>query len=367
MTEKSVQLNSKDIQIIKMLDSHYKISTEKISEKLDIPARSIRYRISKLKEKGILSKRLAITHERKLGLREQFIYINEIPSKKRHLLEIFDANPAFWYVPTTGKYNGYLLHALDPISPLNLPKKFMQVLKKERLLQDYFIYETIDFLTLGWDFTYFDSLGNWNWEWQIWSELIQRAKTVTDSRFTFDDALEIITLDHRDIQILNNLYSEEELPIRKIAESFDLSESQIGRRIKTMQQKGIIKGYRTGFSPFRELIGIDCFIYSSDSFNHIINLLAKIPYPKSITFASQQLTVFSVFIPNNEVKDFLNAFDTLKPFLDSYFLQFWHSVPSIVHQDLYEFYDTTTNNWSKLIKGYELANLKLEEIVNRNR
>ncbi|MHA1211167.1 MAG: winged helix-turn-helix transcriptional regulator [Candidatus Heimdallarchaeota archaeon] len=367
MTDIDTQLNSKDIQIIKMLESHYKISTEKISEKLDIPARSIRYRISRLKEKGILSKRLAITHERKLGLREQFIYINEIPSKKCHLLEIFDANPAFWYVPTTGKYNGFLLHALDPISPLNLPKKIMQDLKKEHLLQDYFIYETIDFLTLGWDFTYFDSLGNWNWEWQIWSDLIQRAKTDADNRFTFDDALEIITFDQKDIQILNNLYSEEEIPIRKIAESLDLSESQIGRRIKTMQQKGIIKGYRSGFNPFRDLIGIDCFIYPTGSFNRIINLLAKIPYPKSVTFASQQLAVFSVFIPNNEVKDFLNAFDTLKPLLDSYFLQFWHSVPSIDHQDLYEFYETTTNSWSKLTKGYELANLKLKEIITENR
>ena len=72
----------KDLQIVSAIDRlfnkhKYKISTEKISEVVNIPARSIRYRLSKLKEKGLLRQKIPITHERRLGIGEKFIILSD--------------------------------------------------------------------------------------------------------------------------------------------------------------------------------------------------------------------------------------------------------------------------------------------------
>ena len=49
------QLDEKDIKIMEALTKYGpKISTESLSQKLDIPSRTIRYRIFKLKEKGVI-------------------------------------------------------------------------------------------------------------------------------------------------------------------------------------------------------------------------------------------------------------------------------------------------------------------------
>ncbi|MHA1287910.1 MAG: winged helix-turn-helix transcriptional regulator, partial [Candidatus Thorarchaeota archaeon] len=64
-------LDPLDKKIIRALEEHgAKVSTRELSELLGKSDRTIRYRISKLKEKGFVCKAKVRTHERKLGLAE---------------------------------------------------------------------------------------------------------------------------------------------------------------------------------------------------------------------------------------------------------------------------------------------------------
>ncbi|MHA2047472.1 MAG: winged-helix domain-containing protein, partial [Candidatus Thorarchaeota archaeon] len=82
-----VPLDEIDMSILRVLEEHgTKISTREVSEHLqkiseeNIPERTVRYRISKLKEKGVLCKAKVQTHERKLGLAEYILVATSNPA-----------------------------------------------------------------------------------------------------------------------------------------------------------------------------------------------------------------------------------------------------------------------------------------------
>ena len=70
------KLNDKDLTIIDALDKYgSKTSTKDLSKKINIPPRTIRYRLSKLRERGFLTPYHVLTHERKLGIGENIIVL----------------------------------------------------------------------------------------------------------------------------------------------------------------------------------------------------------------------------------------------------------------------------------------------------
>ena len=125
----------KDIEIARIFDQQEaKTSTLKISDILDMPARSIRYRIAKLKENQVLQKKIAITHERKLGLVERIFLVETYNKTYAQFLSILTENKAMvWYVPTSGKYNGYIVHSLSSADCKDLPIILMEEIKKVRM------------------------------------------------------------------------------------------------------------------------------------------------------------------------------------------------------------------------------------------
>lgn len=359
--KESKNFDYKDIQIARNIDQQdYKTSTLKISEKLGIPARSIRYRIAKLKEKGILQKKIAITHERKLGLVERIFLIEENVETNSEFLSIIADNQAMgWYVPTTGKYNGFIVHSLCSHNKENLPIRLMQEIKKKGIIKDFFVFETIDYKILEWNYDFFDKNGEWTWDWKILEEQINQRKIYEKSpKIQFENKPEIIDFDTKDIQILENLYSEEAMTLKDFGEILQLSESQVGRRIKSMEEKGIIKGYRTGFKPFIKLLTISYF--ATGNLDQLLQYVSKIPYPLVIIYQDENNIEIGIDIRQNELKDFLNFVTSLKNLVDSYFLQFWHANPTFNHQTLYDYYDKDTSSWIKLTAEYEksLQNIK---------
>ncbi|HUT82881.1 MAG TPA: winged helix-turn-helix transcriptional regulator [Candidatus Bathyarchaeia archaeon] len=351
-----------DIQIISILDKEHKISTEKISELLDIPARSIRYRLQRLREKGIFQKKIIITHERKLGMRESFFFIQENPKYLSQLFEILDVNPAIWYVPSTGKFSGFYVHTLDIIDLQNQSLNLIKELKKINIIIDYFYSEVIDFVNLEWNFSYFDKEGNWSWTWNFWKEMIQ--KRIGNNKIKtrkFEETHDKIKFDFLDIQILTNLYTDEIVPLKKIADKLTLSESQISRRIKTMEENGIIKGYRSGFYPFKELMTLDCIIEANTSMDIILDLLKAIPYPCAFVYGKKNQIICEIDLPNDELLDFVNAFYELRPLVDLQFIQIWHKHPQLDPIILYEFFNEEINSWN-FNKYYEKSLKKLESI-----
>lgn len=363
--EKTRKFDYKDIEIARIFDQQEaKTSTLKISEILGIPARSIRYRISKLKENNILIKKIAITHERKLGLVERSFLVETYNNTNSLFLSIITENSAFvWYVPTSGKFNGYIVHSLSSYDNKDLPINLMEVIKKKKIIKDYYTFETADYKILGWNYDYFDKNSEWIWDWKKLAKEVRNQNQKEFLDFHFEGEHDIIDFDFQDIQILKNLYSSDDMTLKDFEEQLDLSDSQISRRIRSMEEKGIIKGYRTGFQPFVDLLTISCFFQLNDNLKEILGYISKIPYPITIIYQDNNSIQIEIKLLVEELKDFLNFISSIKNQIESYFLQFWHSEPIFDHQDLYDYFDEKTNNWLKLTKEYKKSLEKIKKMT----
>ncbi len=354
------ELDYNDIRIVSTLDAlPHKSSTKRISEALDIPSRSIRYRLTKLKEKGLLKEQTVITHERKLGLRESFIILEENPNYRETFQKIVEKNPALsWYVPTSGKFQGYILHSINAMNVLDYPQQLLVLMKEKGIINDYSHFEIIDYHEFGWNYKYFNKEGKWIWNWKIWEENI-RNENYSKETVDFEENPKVTNFDHLDIQILKNLILFEGLTKKEMGKKLELSESQIGRRIRSMEQSGIIRGYRTGFAPFSETQTVLCMIKIGDSFEHIVNILKQIPYPKTIAFENRHSIGLGFELPTNEIKGFLNGLHCLRPLLDSYFLQFQLRKPTFNPQISFDLFDKDSNDLGHVVNEYEKS---LEQI-----
>ena len=132
-------LDPLDLKILHALEQHgTKVSTRELSQLLDEPSRTIRYRISKLKEKGIICKAKVQTHERKLGLAEYILIVTSNPSKESALKKVLEEIPAFYYfAPSYGKFEGYFIYS---VYPLNTPRVIIDLaadLQKKEPIEDY--------------------------------------------------------------------------------------------------------------------------------------------------------------------------------------------------------------------------------------
>ena len=348
------ELDHNDIRIVSTLDSlPHRSSTERISVELDIPSRSIRYRLSKLKEKNILKEQTVITHERKLGIRESFIIIEENPKYRETFQKIIGENPALsWYVPTSGKFQGFILHSINTMNVPDYPQQLLALMKENEIVNDYFHFEIIDYQEFGWNYNYFNTEGKWIWNWKIWEDNI-RNKNYNQESVVFEENPEVTNFDYLDIQILKNLILFESITQKEIGKKLALSESQIGRRIRSMEQSGIIRGYRTGFAPFSETQTVMCMIKIGDSFDRIVNILKQIPYPKTIAFENRQSIGFGFQIPTIEMKGFLNGLHCLRPLIDSYFVQYQLRSPTFNPQISFDLFDKGSNDLNRVVKEYE--------------
>ena len=82
----TVPLDDTDIGILSAIQNYSsKISTSQLSEQLGIPDRTVRYRLTKLREQGLLKPPKLQTYERKIGLGEQLLLLQGIPEKKMNL------------------------------------------------------------------------------------------------------------------------------------------------------------------------------------------------------------------------------------------------------------------------------------------
>ena len=366
-----------DVQIIRSIEDHinkynHSPSTKQISELLEtegtmnqrIPPRTIRYRISKLEEKGILQRKIPITHERKLGIGESFFIVEENPKLRDRFYSILNKNSAIdWYIPTYGKYNGYYIHTIYTLDSAYQPHRIFKLLKKKKIIKDYFAFDLVDYKAYSWNFDYFNEEGFWTWDWSIWEEeLHTELKSGKELQIKFDTKPEKITYDYTDIQILRNLYQDDSLTFKKLGEIMDLSESQISRRIKVMEQKGIIRGYRTGFYPFENSTPIMVSIKAGKDMQKIFYLLSKIPYPLTIAFEKTERVVFVIETPITEIREFLKALHSIKPLTLSLFIQFWPKNPEVNLAQGFDFFDKESNSWIKLDKEHEKSINSLERV-----
>ena len=134
-----------------------------------------------------------MTHERKLGLGENMIVLQESPMLDQSHTKTFEQIPYFyWQAPTYGKFNGYLIHAVYSTTTVNPNIKLLNKMREEDLIFDYYIFDIVDYDVKNMNLDFYDIEKGWRWDWEKWRNQIK-----TNSKENFESIVSLMKLIQR--------------------------------------------------------------------------------------------------------------------------------------------------------------------------
>jgi DNA-binding Lrp family transcriptional regulator len=312
-------LDDLDLKIIRALEKHgTKVSTRELGELLDESDRTVRYRLSKLKEKGIVVKTKVRTHERKLGLAESVLVVTSSPATESILKKIIEETPMFYYYGQTyGKYEGYLIYLVYPLGKPHLVQDMASELKKRGLVEDYFLLDVVDYQSKE---VSLEKLETWNWvKWsKMLPKIIAKSKEI---KLDWEESQETVSFDSNDTLILGHMVENPDITLRELGKILGLSQPQVHSRVKRLEESGIIKGYKLHMKPYDSTMRISCFFKSKDA-GKILLWFDKLPFYHQITLEHETSYLVEIILPSQDTNELLKNLRFLRQYTDEMFVQF---------------------------------------------
>ena len=357
MNKKHKLLDRKDLDIINILDRlGPKVSTKQLSRILNIPSRTVRYRLAKLRDGGFLQPLHVLTHERRLGLGENILVMQEERRKSLFPYELFEAIPYFyWYSPTYGKYNGHLVHSVFSLASPNTNFKLLRAMQRGGLISDYHIFEIVDYEVKSVNLAYFSPEHGWTWNWDKWIDEIEKSlRTNKKTTFTMEEKPSVVDFDFKDILILKHMLKDAKVTLKQLGGALNLSEAQVSKRVRRLEKKGIIKGYKSVFNPMpsEDLLSFHCFLELEEPVDRVLSSFYQLPYPVDILMESRNRFCIRLRLSASDFNGFLRGFDLLKPHIVSYFFQIVHHLTTARVQQVYNLFKKDTNCWETPAEKY---------------
>ena len=347
-------LDSLDLKILRAYEElGTKVSTRELSERLGEPGRTIRYRITKLKEKGILCKAKVQTHERKLGLAEYIIVVTSLPSTESKLKKVLEGTPAvYFHASTYGKYEGYLIYAVYPLNAPRMVIDFAEALKKKGLVDDYYLFDVVDYQRNEAKLEELDT-----WDWEKWAKSLPKImKRTKGLDLDMDEFPQTVSFDAKDTLILKHLVENPEITLRELGEILDLSQPQVHNRVKKMEDSEIIRGHKLSLKPYDAGMTVICFFRSNDA-SKILLWFDKLPYYHQMTMESSTHFFVQVYLPSTETNDYLKHLRKLKEYTEEMFVQFLVDWSHKGYGYLIDLYDAESASWKlpydEFVKGID--------------
>jgi len=345
-----LEFKLKDLDIINELDKFGpQIPATQISRNLNIPARTIRYRLTKLKEKKLLNPAFVFMHERKLGLGEQILILEENQKSHSMVLPILNSFPTFyWHAHTYGKFNGYLVHSIFDLSKPDTNIKIISEMKKKNLIKDYQIFQMVDYYHKSMNYKKYMPRSGWVMNWDEWFKSIDNQDVISNILDTnLNESSNLVDFDYKDILILQQLSIDGTITLQQLGNILSLSKTQIRKRILNLKKKNIIKTFKPIFSPIPkdQMLYLYCFIETGKLKNEFVKYIFQIPFSFMFIFESNNRFCIRLNISRKDMISFINGFDLLKEYIDSYFIQFIFENPTARNPELYDLYNRDTKTW----------------------
>lgn len=345
-----VSLDSLDKKIIGALEEHgAKVSTRELSEllnnsdpELEVSDRTIRYRLSKLREKGIVCKARVRTHERKLGLAEYVLVVTSPTANESTLKKIIEEVPMFYYYAQTyGKYEGYLIYLVYPLGSPNLVQDVASEMKKRGLVEDYILFDVVDYVSKEVDLSKIET-----WNWEKWSKSLPKIMAKSkEMKLDLDESQELVSFDSDDTLILGHLVEDPDITLRELGKILGLSQPQVHSRVKRLEESGIIKGYKLHMNPFESKMTIACFFKSKDA-GKILLWFDKLPFPHQITMEDKTSYLVQISLPSHDTNELLKSLRFLRQYTDEMFVQFLLDASGKGYRHLMNLFHEEDERWS---------------------
>ena len=225
-----IKLDLKDNKILYELDTNSRQSYHEIAKKVELSKDSIIYRINKLQELGIIKRFHTVIDVGKLGFISFRLYLklqNTTPEKEKEIIKFLENQKIVtWLISIDGKYDLGMWVLTKSV-------KEMSDLWKE-LLRKYLNYIDKRWLTIFTKVSYFPR-----------AYILNKNKNL--SEYVFVTEPNKIKLDEIDIKILRLLASNARIPVLDIAKKLNITPKTVSSRIKLLEKKEVIIGYRTMF------------------------------------------------------------------------------------------------------------------------
>lgn len=226
----SYKLDSKDLKLLHELDLDSRQSFSELAKKLGLSKNAVAYRINNLKKEGIIKQFHTVVDIGKLGYISFRLYLNlqnTTPEKDNEIIEFLKSKEIVtWLVSIEGDYN---------IGALILTKsvKEMNSLWKE-LLDKYVNYLGERLFTIMTHVSYYSRAYLLNLKYN-------------DYEIAFITEPEEVELDETDIKLLKLMAPDARARIIDLAANLKLTPKTVIGRIKILEKKKVIIGYKTMF------------------------------------------------------------------------------------------------------------------------
>ena len=294
-----IKLDLKDKKILFELDKNSRASLPEIAKKVGLSKEVVFHRINRLKKENVILKFLAVPATYRLGLTGYKVYLRLNNASKENIDNFVKylkkEKSVYWTSICKGRWD-----FIFGIWAKNIHEFFIvynKMLDKfSKYIQEKELSITVENI-------------QYNRKW-FYSDNSSRKE------FTFGEKEEKVEIDEKDQKILDILVNNSRAKSIDIAEELNLSPKVISYRIKELEKKGMIKGYKVllnsnvmGFNTYKAFVffkNIDEerkkeFINYCKSLPNVINIV--------VTFASWDL---EIMLETEKDKEYYEIMDDIK-------------------------------------------------------
>ncbi|TFG96205.1 winged helix-turn-helix transcriptional regulator [Candidatus Thorarchaeota archaeon] len=349
-------LDQKDIDILGALDkSGGKTSTEELSQTTNIPARTVRYRLQKMRDAQVLNPARAFTHERKMGLGETLLVIHTTPGSDPILEKMFEEiGSIYFWSSTYGRYNGFIIYVLYSLTTPSVPRRLAETFQREGLISDFYSFDVTDYEHKNGDFTYLDPKLGWQYDWKEWHKKIEKNLKSKTKRINTkcEENPSILEFDTNDYGLLRSFFDDAMVPQKDLAKQFALSETQVTKKIRRLENAGVIKGYGSSFKAGDVMVEFNLFLEIEEPVARIMNNFYTHPYLGSVIMESRTRWGIRMGLPACDINGFLQGLDMMKPYLKSCVFQVVHQFTRGEKTHPYDLFNKDTHKWETPLSNY---------------
>jgi Lrp/AsnC family transcriptional regulator for asnA, asnC and gidA len=290
---RSLGLDSKDLKIMFELDCNSRQSNASIGKKVRLDKGVVAYRINNLIKKGFIERFYALIDSGKLGFKGYRIYlkwqfVNE--KTKNEIIAYLKKVPFTWWIgEISGEWSlGFVVWVKEFSKFERFWFEFLSKYQKNIQKKEFAIYS---------------KLYNCNYAFLSPEKVLEHKCLATGK-----EGKEKIT--KAEEKILEIISDNARMPTVEIAKKTKLSVSGVKAALKKLQQKEIIKGFRTHFNDEKlgySLYKINFYLNDLENYNKMAEMSIAEPkviyVPQSIGFAEFEVEIMEKNI--NGLEDFI--------------------------------------------------------------
>ncbi|TFG27596.1 winged helix-turn-helix transcriptional regulator [Candidatus Thorarchaeota archaeon] len=349
-------LDEKDIKIVSALEElGAKISTEELSQKTGYPARTVRYRLQKMRDNNAFWPTRALTHERKLGLGENLLLLRVTPGSDQQIENLIKKlDPMYFWSSTYGTYTGYVVNSLYSVTTPHVTRRIAEVFQEKGLVSDFFIFDITDWEHKLGDFSYLKPVEGWTYDWTSWHSIIEKNLRSRKKKIptTCEETPPLVDFDNTDFDIIRAFFDNGDLTQKEVAKQLALSEAIVAKKIRRLERERIIKGYLSVLRDWEKMIYFAFFFEVEESAVNIVSSFYAHPFPGTIMMESKTRWCVRMDLPSKDLYGFLRGLDIMRPYFKSSAFQVIHTWYSDRDLHPFDLYNRDTHTWETPVSKY---------------